>query len=552
MLKCKENKNQKLTVKKTKIYYFTLEALILVLLTATGCASSDKSEVQISENYLRVQLSDKDINLDPSGDWFVPYIEVLNIFYDSLYVIDENGAVKPSLAVSLPEISADGKTYKIKLRADAIFIDDPAFKDGKGRNVSADDVIYSIKRIADPKNETGLWSLINGRIEGLNEFRENLESGDGKFADEITGLKSNGPSELEIKLTKPFPQISYILSMPSFSIVTPEAVEKYGEKFKENPVGTGPFKLTSYSSEKIVAARNPGHFRSPQNPEGDLPDGIVFTLFDDPWNAFKKGELDILLLESRRLHAYLDENFEVKEDLAKDGYTVYPIKEAARSFLIFNYKNPLFQNFHFRKAISLAIPWKELIDPEDSLSASMIPESVEGYADLQWEYNPEKAKKELALAGYKNGENLPTLKFKVRWSTQMFFAGMIEDAFEEINIPVEIEFSEIDELENSDMRIQSWTLDYPEALNILELLHSRNFPPDGNNYGYMQNIEYNALLENRQYKEAAEYIIDNAIAIPYRQTRIFYALSPRVNKIMADPLGYFIWPEVEFSKKDND
>lgn len=536
---------------KSKLLLLTVTSLILVGLLIVGCSRSDQGETDSSENYLKVQLSDKDINLDPSGDWFVPSIEVLNIFYDSLYIIDAEGKVKPGLAESMPEINADGKTYKIKIRQDASFIDDPAFKEGKGRSVTSDDVIYSIKRIADPKNETGLWSLINGKIEGLNEFREKLESGTGNFTDEISGLKSLSSSELEIKLTAAFPQILYVLSMPSFSVVAPEAVEKYGEKFKEHPVGTGPFKLISYESEKIVAERNSKHFRNPQN-SSQLPKQIVFTLFDDPWNAFKKGELDILLLESRRLHAYLDENFEVKPELSKDGYKVHPIKEAARSFLIFNYNNPLFANVHLRKAISLAIPWKNLIDAEDELSASMIPQAADGFIDAQWEYNPEKAKKELSLGGYKNGENLPTLKFKIRWSSQTFFAGMIEDALEEVNIPVELEFSEIDELENSDMRIHSWVLDYPEASNILELLKSTNLPPDGNNYGYMKNAEYDSLIENQKYQDAAEFLIENALAIPYRQTRIFYALSPRIEAAKTDPLGYFIWPEIEFIEQKND
>lgn len=540
-------------LKRTYHYSLTL-SLLAILLIFTSCSKQSSLETDLSKSYLHAQLSDKDIDLDPSGQWMFASIEIFNIFYDSLYLITESGEIKPSLAVSLPEITTDGKTYKIKLRSDAIFHDDPAFPSNKGRNVNTDDVIYSLKRIANPRNETGLWSLVSGRIEGLDEFRNNLKNGTGDFNDEITGLKAISPSELEIKLTKPFTQILYILAMPSFSIVAPEAVEYYEEDFKQHAVGTGPFKLKSYESKQIVAERTQKHWRNPEKTEGELPDGIIFTLFDDPWNAFKNGELDILLVESRRLHAYLDKDFQIKKELAESGYKVYPFKEASRSFLIFNYKKNLFQNIHLRKAISYAIPWENIIDKEDLLTASMIPESIPGYIEASWEYNPEKAKQELALAGYPQGNGLPELTFRIRWTTyyQILFAYMIEDALEEIGIKVKVELKDINELEDADMRIQSWVLDYPEASSILELLYSENLPPDGNNYGYFQNEEYDNLLNNQQYQKISEFIVDNFIALPFRQIQIFYGLSPRILNAKTDPLGYFLWSETEFSPQQND
>lgn len=540
-------------LKRTYYYSLTL-GLLAIFLISTSYSKQNLPETELPKSYLHAPLSDKDINLDPSGDWMVAYTEILNIFYDSLYLISESGEVKPSLATSLPEISADGKTYKIELRSKAVFHDDPAFPDNKGRTVNTSDIIYSLKRIANPANETGLWSLISGRIEGLDEFRNNLKNETGDFNDEIIGLKAINPSELEIKLTKPFPQILYILAMPSFSIVAPEAVEYYGENFKQHAVGTGPFKLKSYESKQIVAERIPGHWRNPAKTEGELPNSIIFTLFDDPWNAFKNSELDILFIESRKLHAYLDDNFQIKKELAEAGYKVYPIKETARSFLIFNYNKPLFQNIHLRKTISHAIPWENIIDKEDILTASMIPESIPGYIEASWEYNPEKAKQELELAGYSQGNGLPELTFRIRWTTyyQILFAYMIEDALEEIGIKVKVELKDINELEDGDMKIQSWALDYPEASSILGLLYSKNLPPDGNNYGYFQNEEYDNLLDNQEYQKIAEFIIDNVIALPFRQTQIFYGLSPQIFNIKTDPLGYFLWSEIELSPQQND
>lgn len=515
-----------------------------IILTACGNTETPQA-VSVPETYLRAPLSDKDINLDPSGDWLVSYTEVFNVIYDALFLIGRDGEILPGIASELPQISDDGKTYHIKLRQDARFHDDDVFLNGKGRAVKAEDFIYSIKRIADPKNETGLYSLVQGRIEGLDQFHEALKEGKGKFDDEIAGLRAINENELKIRLTKPTPQIIDILAIPSFSIVPREAVEKYGSDFKKHAVGTGPFRLKSYESKRIVVELVPGHWRTPTEKKEKLPDGIVFTLFDDPWNAFKNGELDILTIESRRLKAFLDDKFELKKELVESGYGVYRIKEAYRAFIIFNYKNPIMQNAHLRQAIAHAIPWKDIIDPADTLSASFIPETIPGYVNLQWEYNPEKAKKELALAGFPGGKGLPELRFRTPYSVRLFIAGMVEDALEKVDIPVRVEIKDEPELEDAHFGSQGWVLDYPDASSILTLLHSNAHPPVGNNYGYFAAKAYDNLLEDAQYEKIARWIYDQVVVIPFRQTHVFYGISPRIKTIEADPLGYLLLSNVE-------
>ncbi|GEM_PF-4213498 len=522
--------------------------LLVLLLASCGNRSQ---EAAVSDSFLRVPLSDKDINLDPSGDWLVPNAEVFSVFYDPLYRIGTDGKVLPSLATNFPKISEDKKLYLIPLKSDVRFHDDESFDKGKGRVVTAGDVIYTLKRIADPKNETGLWSLIEGKIEGLDVYRKSLQDGTGNFNDEISGLRETSDSELQIKLTKPYNQILFILAMPTFSIVPHEAVTRYGEDFKHHAVGTGPFRLQSYSSRQIVAERT--------RPTPDLPPGIIFSYVDDQWNAFKEGQLDIAYIESRRLHAYTDDHFELKKELKDAGYGLYSIKEAYRSFVIFNHKNPLMQNIHLRKAMAYSIPWSNVIDEEDSLSAALIPEPIAGSTNLQWKYDLAKAKQEMALAGYAGGVGLPEFVMRVRYPGRLFIAGMVQDALQDIGIHVRLELSETNELEDAHLGSQSWVLDFPDAFSILALLSSRAFPPDGNNYGYFQNVEYDALLEKAlsleeafrfaHYTKMGQWIYDHVAVIPFRQTKIFYGFRPGIDHVAADPLGYLQWANITKTPK---
>lgn len=525
----------------------SLKLFCLLLLVFFLASCNKKSQEALAlDSYLRVPLSDKNINLDPSGDWIVPNAEVFSVFYDPLYRIGTDGKLLPSLAADFPKISDDKKLYRISLKSDVRFHDDESFESGKGRSVKAQDVIYSLKRITDPKNETGLWSLIEGKIEGLDEYRKSLQDGKGNFDNEVAGLKAINDRELQITLTKPYSQILFVLAMPAFSIVPHEAVSYYGDEFKHHAVGTGPFRLKSYSSNQIVAERT--------GKSAELPPGIIFSYFDDQWNAFKEGHLDIAYIESRRLHAYIDDHFQLKQELKSAGYGLFSIKEAYRNFIIFNHKNPLMQNIHLRKAIAYAIPWANIIDEEDSLSAAFIPEPIAGSTNLQWKYDPAKAKQELALAGYPGGAGLPELVMRVRYPVRLFVAGMVQDALQDIGIRLRLELSETNELEDAHLGSQGWVLDFPDALSILALLSSHAFPPDGNNYGYFQNAEYDALIEKalslgevdraQHYAKLGQWIYDHVVVIPFRQTQIFYGLRPGIKNVSADPLGYLQWAQI--------
>ena len=90
--------------------------------------------------------------------------------------------LEPQLAEAMPTISANKKVYTFKLKKGVLFQDDACFPSGHGREMVADDVVYSLKRIADPKNTSSGWWTLDGKITGLNEWRdESTKSGNSDY-----------------------------------------------------------------------------------------------------------------------------------------------------------------------------------------------------------------------------------------------------------------------------------------------------------------------------------------------------------------------------------
>ena len=153
--------------------------------------------------------------------------------------------VEPNLAEALPEVSANGLTYTFKIRKGIYFQDDPCFTNsaGRGRELTAEDFVYSIKRLADMKNKsTGYWAF-EQRIAGLDEFRAASEGeAPTNYGADVAGLKAPDRYTFQIVLSDPYPQLLWVLTMQYAFAVPREWVEYYGNDFVNHPVGTGPFR----------------------------------------------------------------------------------------------------------------------------------------------------------------------------------------------------------------------------------------------------------------------------------------------------------------------
>jgi ABC-type transport system substrate-binding protein len=167
--------------------------------------------------------------------------------------------LKPNTLVSMPEISPDGLTYTLRVKPGIYFADDPAFK-GRKRELTAGDYVYAIKRVMDPRLSAPLLSEIEGNVAGADEALARARKANKFDYDApIAGLRELDRYTLQITLTHPFYTFIYNLADCRVSCaVAREVVEHYGDDIVSHPVGTGPYRLTSWKrSSKMVFEANP-------------------------------------------------------------------------------------------------------------------------------------------------------------------------------------------------------------------------------------------------------------------------------------------------------
>ncbi len=167
----------------------------------------------------------------------------------------------PITAAALPEVSADGKQFTLRLRPGIFFADDAAFK-GQRRELIAADFVYAIKRFYDPKyNSSDLYVFESLKLPGLSELRERAVKRRQPFDydTEVDGARTLDRYSFRITLGVPNPRFVYVLADPVYTgAIAREVVEHYGDDIGAHPVGTGAFRLKSWRrASRTVLERSP-------------------------------------------------------------------------------------------------------------------------------------------------------------------------------------------------------------------------------------------------------------------------------------------------------
>lgn len=436
----------------------------------------------------------------------------------------------PNLAESLPTVSADGLTYTFKIKKGVLFHDSPAFKDGKGREMKADDIVYSLKRLADPKLNAKGWWLLDDKIAGLNEWREKHANAEKtNYEEDIEGLKKVDDYTVQMKLKKPFPQFLYALAMPYTFIVAREAVEHYGKEFLNYPVGTGPFILPKFEQTNMITyVRNPkfrDKFYPSEGAEGDEKLGLladagkkiplvdkinvhIITESQPKWLSFMKAKADLLEVKDVNIQQSITAEKTLKPEHKSKGVRLVMEPMLDVTFFAFNNQDPLFKNNRkLRQAMNLAFDrdgYNKLFHENTAVNAhGVVPPGLGGqkkeFKNPFVKYDLEQAKKLLAEAGYPGGKGLPKIVVQTRSDTNSrnqveFF----EKSMKKIGIDIDVGMNTWPELVNKvtkkqhQMYTMAWGADYPDAENFLGLLYCPNQAPGSNGSNYC-NDEFDAL-----------------------------------------------------------
>lgn len=522
-------------------------SIIALTLSFSCTKKSSDSKVASSANSLKVFQyfrSDAFKSLDPMKQFDAASSEIVSNIYDTLleyHYLARPYKLIPGLVVKMPELSKDGLTYIFTLRQGVKFHDDPAFVGGKGREMTASDVIYSIKRFADVNVNIKSYMLVQGMIEGLDAFREQTRKL-GKKTDydklEIAGVKKLDKYRIAIKLTRNNPLALYPFAFSGMSIVPREAVNKYKDNFANHPVGTGPFYMKQYSRRgNMILARNPNYFgRYPDFGEakdkqkgllGDagkqlpLVDEVHLPLIEEAQPAmlkFLKGELDWIGMNKddfvRMAYKDKDGTFHLNKEYAKK-FKMYTEPGLSAEFIRINMKDKVLGgNRALRQAIAYAMDVNGFVDlmynGRGIKLNTIVPHPIAGSeADLGFQYyskNLEMAKKKLIEAGYPGGKGLAplTIEYRAATTTTRQAFEYIRNELAQVGIVVKANFqtfsSWLKRMESGNYQLSAagWAADFPDGENFYQLLYGPNKTP-GPNTSNFQHPKYDELYEKARF-----------------------------------------------------
>lgn len=508
-----------------------LRVTALLLLLCVGCKKEGRPEgslrpAQGGKYYggiFRVNETGELSSLDPVRINDVTSAHIAQNIYDNLLQFDEHLRLQPDLAHRW-EVSADGLEYTYHLRNDVWFHDNPCFPDGKGRKFTAHDVKYSFTRNCDARAKTKSYDYFRGKVQGVDDFYEASRKDDEENpvkVKEVTGFIVENDTTFKVRLTAPFAPFENYVGLTAMGIHCREAVEKYGEDYGQNPVGTGPFSFVRWQPDRdLTLTRNSRYWKFDEvGNRLPLLDGIRFSfLKDDKLQLleFAAGNLE----ESYRIANeffgdIVDENKNPKGVWAK--YTLLHVPAISTQFYGFLTTSKEFNDKRVRQAFNYAVDRKRIIKyvlrgqaygpAEHGLVPPSMPEyptsTVKGYS-----FDPLLAKRLLAEAGFPNGKGFPTVTLQLNsgGGRNVSVAEAVQNMLmEHLNVKVEllqVEFAQhleaIDHGRTPFYRL-GWVGDYPDPETFLNLYNGKLVPKDGgispiNAVRYV-NPRYDAMLQ---------------------------------------------------------
>jgi len=485
----------------------------------------------------RVALGSKIRGLDPQDMGDTTSSSVGAKIFETLYTyayLERPYKVIPMLADGMPEISEDGKKQTIRIKRGIYFADDPAFPEGKGRELTAEDFIYAWKRMADLNNRsTNYSSIFQGYVEGLDGFRDyTATTRDVNYTRSVEGLKAPDPYTLEIKLTRPHNFLLYWLAHLPTAPVAREVVERYGKDMVNHPVGTGPFILEGdYRSNRFSMVRN-NNYREVKYPDRASPeleamgllkdagrqlpfiDRIEWSIIEESqphWLAFMAGEFDAAGIPKDNFDQVITSKKGLTAEMKEKGISLIKVEDPSIFYYGFNMNDPVVgENMKLRQAMSMAFDRKTYIDTflngRGSIPVGPIPPMIPGYRPEKenpyTRYDLDAARKLLAEAAKINGGPIPTLKLALPGNdtTARQMGEFFRIQMQRLGLEVEVDymtwpkFQDATKTRSHQLFALGWVADYPDAQNFLLLFYGPNRAPGPNSCNY-SNPEFDALYE---------------------------------------------------------
>ncbi|WP_102106530.1 ABC transporter substrate-binding protein [Oceaniglobus roseus] len=479
---------------------------------------------------ITITYKDDVATLDPAigYDW-QNWSMIKSIFDGLMDYVPGTTDLRPGLAESY-EISDDGMTYTFKLR--------PGVKFHNGREMTAEDVKYSLNRVTNPTTQSPGAGFF-GAIEGYDAMA------DGS-ATELSGVSTPGESTVVIKLSRPDATFLHVMALNFASVVPQEAVEAAGADFGKQPVGTGAFKLAEWTiGQRLVFEKNADYWR-----EG-IPylDQITFEVGQEPIVALlrlQNGEVDVPgdgIPPAKFVEVMND-----PEQAAR----VVEGGQLHTGYITMNVTMPPFDDVKVRKAVNMAINKEriiQIINGRAVPATQPLPPSMPGYTEGYegYKYDVEGAKALLAEAGHPDG--FETELFVMNTDPNPRIAQAIQQDLSQIGIKASIQSlaqanviaagGEKDQAPMIWSGGMAWIADFPDASNFYgPILGCAGAVQGGWNWSWYCNEELD--------KEAAEA---DSMADPAQKDARLAKWSDVYMKIMEDAPWVPVFNEQRYTMK---
>jgi peptide/nickel transport system substrate-binding protein len=493
---------------------------VVVLLATPGLAQ---------ERLLRVRLGADISGVDPAKIFSIENQTLANQVFNGLvrYAYEKDGAIVPDLAEKW-ELTPDGKTYTFHLRKGV------KWHKGYGE-LTADDVKFSYDRVLDPK--------VNSRYKGEFKLVESVEAA--------------APHTVRIRLKSKYPGfLNKVAAYNQGFVISRKAMEKLGDQYTTNPIGTGPFVFESWAPKnQVVLTANKEYFAGAPN-----LDRVILRVIPEETTAeiaLQRGEIDVF---------YALQNAEVIGRLSKaQGVTVHRRTANHTINMVLNTTFEPFAKVEVRRAMAHALNLKALREsffnglkdqPHWVLTTSF-PESARDLTE--YPYDPDRARALLKEAGHPGG-------FKFTFTTlglQPYdkIAVVLADDLRRVGIDANVQVLE------RAAYLAARGAGTPAAVitgvtgpadadaPLWTLLHSASFPPGLNTSRYKA---IDDLLESAQteldrtkrlalFRRVQEKIRDDVPVIPLYDDVLFAAARNEVKGFRPDPqfTAWFYWVSIE-------
>lgn len=503
--------------------------IIFLLLVAPACRKSDDG---LLAGYLYLRLTSNPTTLDPALITDVMGGGIAAKLFNGLVRFNENLDIVPDIARSWT-LSPDQLTYTFRLRHDIRF--------SNGRKITAHDVRYSFERVLTPGTKAP-WTWVLDKIEGAEDFMQGRTT-------KISGLRVKDDFTLVLKLEKQFGPFLSLLAMHTAYVVPREEVQRLGQDFGIQPIGSGPYIVSEWKHGQYLnlAARDDYFEGRPKL------NGIFYRIIPEDLTAvveFETGRLDVLQIPSSEYKRYTTDPQWRDLVYGKPGLNSY--------YLGLNCTRPPFNDLRVRKAVNMAVDRQHILntifEKRGVLASGPIPPGLWKNNTLfrraGYQYDPDKAQSLIREAGAWGTR----IKIYITSDPEVLdIVEVIQNYLGKAGLKadiIQLDWSAFKHAVNEgepDAFWLSWWADYPDPENFLfPLFHSGSVGSSGNRTRCLD-PELDRLIETAQktmnerqryllYRDAEERIVKNAPWVFMWHRGDYFVIQPWVKDFKIYPI----------------